>query len=245
MSLSEDLKNSIAEFPMDEDTERLLEECITRRQELISSDALDECIDLIKQKWPTMNAPQFEFLKAVSAYHRTTKERSGSKEAWSVLGARFEAIILTSPMTRFYVANYMFLCFRNSQSPALRKRLESIFKQAADISFQLTSAERNEAMGHLHYNAARWLCSEGKTSDALQHWQSAARHRLGFYGELKYTGASDARLLAAAQQIAKMRSDFVTFFPETAILESGVEEKVYDELLAEFGEKLHAFSAVK
>lgn len=227
--------------PTFENDDAYLNELIERRQEMLSANVIRGVVDRLDM---FKNNPRYQFLSAVAQYHETIVKKSGNPVLWAIIAARFEAIEPATPMLAFYIANYALLAYRNAAG-VHEKRIQPLFERAATASFTLEREQKFEGMGHLHYNVARWYHGKGNKLDALTHWQSSAEFRFMFFGLLKNAKAERTRLLAAAQQVAKMRHDFPSFFPDTTIEECGVEADVYQELQADFGQDLLAFSAAK
>lgn len=220
-----------------------LGELVRIRQSLISQGTLRQALDDLRTVHPQSEAdPQFTFLETVLRYSYAVKANTNDAIIWIDLLSAFSVVDPITPELEFYLPNYMLLCARNAGPPNDAK-VPGLFQRAAEAALKLPDGERDEALGHLNYNVAKWLKKRGQVADALAHWQAAARHRFQFYGRLKMAKAPRAELLAAAQQLAKLRKDFPDFFVGTDPEECGVDPDVFAELEADFGQELHAFSA--
>lgn len=221
-----------------------LDELVRIRQSLISQGTLTERLNDLRTVDPlTEIDPRFTFLETVQRYSDATKSGTADSVQWVSLLSDFSAIEATTPELEFYLPNYMLLCARNA-GPPIDVKVPELFRTAADAALKLPEEEQDEALGHLQYNVARWMLKKDRRDDALTHWQAASRHRFQFYGLLKAAGNEPyERLLAAAQQVAKMRIDFPAFFKDKDVDECGVEAKILDELKADFPKDLDKFSA--
>ena len=230
---------------MNQAASELLDRMIKERQALISSGTLQSQLQEFKEKYPDeYSDPRYDFLDAVNLYDRSVKAGMKSPQQYIDLLEQFTGIDTGSnTQLRFYVPNYALLCARNAGTPH-DNEVPKYFQQAETAASNLPDDERDEALGHLHYNVARWLHKKECLEEAIPHWKSASMHRLTFYGLLKAAGNEPYdRLLAAAQQVAKMRSDFPAFFKDKDVDECGVEAKILDELKADFPKDLDKFSA--
>lgn len=234
----------------DERIDSLMDILIKRRQELISRDAIGGIVVAMEALGghAMKDNPRYRFLYFVGGYHDAIKKKEGDPLAWAWLGARFlEDLEGTNhPAIAFYRLNYAFLCFRNAGGEH-EARLEGLYEEAQSAAAGLEQAEGYEALGHLHYNWSRFLLKKGRKSEAFTAWQEAAWNRVGFYKASKESGGGQDALLAAAQQVAKMRCDFRgdAFFPHIDTDRCGVSAELYAELERDFGGKLTAFSAAK
>lgn len=231
----------------DGDLDAFLDELVVRRQEMISLNIVRDVLTEVASMMPhAVPNPRFNFLAAVAYYHETIVAKKGTPELWSIIAARFESIQPVTAMLSFYVLNYAFLAYRNAGG-VHEKRLQPLYEKASITAEHLEEQERHEALGHLHYNWARYLLKSGRRHEALVPWQKSSEQRVAFYEDLKQQRKDRDTMLAAAQQIAKMRCDFRKdgFFPEVPTELCGVSEELYDALEVTFGEKLTAFSAAK
>lgn len=220
-----------------------LDELVRIRQSLIGQGVLQQRLDDLRTVYPSTEIdPRFTFLETVQRYSHAAKCGTADSVAWASLLSEFGIIEASTPALEFHLPNYMLLCARNAGPPNDAK-VPRLFRCAAEAALKLPDGEKNEALGHLNYNVAKWLQKRGQVADALAHWQAAARHRFQSYGLLKMSKAPRAELFAAAQQLAKLRKDFPDFFVGTGIDECGVAADVVDELEADFGRELYAFSA--
>ena len=220
-----------------------LDELIRVRQSLLSQGTLRQVLEDMRTVDPSSESdPRFIFLETVQFYSNAVNAKEKDAAEWIRLLSEFSMIHTTTPELRFYVTNYQLLCARNAGPPNDAK-VPELYKTAATIAWDLGQQERSEALGHLQYNVARWMHKQGRTGDALAHWQSASSHRFHFYGLLKMGKADHEELLAAAQQLAKMHRDFPMYFLDRNIDECGVAGDVIEELEADFGQELYAFSA--
>lgn len=213
------------------------------RQSLISQGTLTQRLNDLRTVDPSTEIdPRFTFLEVVQRYSDAVKSGTADSVQWVCLLSEFGVIEPSTPALEFYLPNYMLLCARNAGPPNDEKVIP-LFEKAALAALKLPDDERAEALGHLHYNVSRWLLKKNRTADALAHWQSASLHRFQFYGLLKMTKEPRERLLAAAQQLAKMRRDFPSFFAAADIEDCNVPTDVVAELEADYGPELYAFSA--
>ena len=231
--------------PNDPPTIRL-DKLIRVRQTLISMKILGDVLELIREADSSIvGDPRFALLEAVREHDAAVKRQEKDPTVWSVLSARFESIIPATPQVDFYRLNYAVLDLIKTGKRQFDQRIRKLYRLAGEAALQLPELECVEALGHLHYNVAKWFHADKHVTEALTHWQQSARNRFQFYALLKAANEPRERLLAAAQQLAKLRKDFPDFFPDTPLEECGVEADVYAELEADFGQELGAFSVKK
>lgn len=158
------------------------------------------------------------------------------------LAEQFQRIERSTTELAFYVPNYALLCVRNAGAPH-DTAIPNLFRQAVEAASKLPDDEREEALGHLYYNVARWEHKKGSTVQAYANWQIAVGHRILFLKHLNRAQESRERRLAAAQQVWKMRGDFQKFFPEQNEDDCGVTVETIAELKREFGDAVKSFAA--
>lgn len=228
---------------MDAQTSERLDRMIKERQALISAGTLKRELKQFGDEFPNdCDDSRYEFLDAVNLYDRSVRAGMTNSQHYVDLMQQFKEIEQTTPKLAFYIFNYMLLCARNAGSPH-DEEIPKLFRQAVEVASNLPDDEREEALGHLYYNVARWEHKKGMMLQAYMNWQMAAGHRISFFKNLKKGQESPERLLAAAQQIWEMRGDFKKFFPEQGIDECGVTAQVIAELEQEFGSTVRLFSA--
>lgn len=218
------------------------DELIRLRQPLISMGILMDV--LLLEEIETKDAadnPRLAFLKAVLEYHKAAKRKEKDPGTLLALGAALEKVGDVTDMVSCYKRVYLGLCLRNGG--AADERIESTQTDAMTASFALPDAERFEATGHIYYNAARWQHEKKNFPAAIDLWDTAGKQRFTFYRWNKFQKQPYEDLLSAAQQLAKIRKDFKTFFPNENIDNCGLPADLYDELEKEYGAQLHDFSA--
>lgn len=223
-----------------------LDKLIRVRQTLISMKILGEVLELVREADESVTSdPRFQLLEAVREHDAAIKRQEKDPAVWSVLSARFESIAPATPQVDFYRLNYAVLELIKTGKREFDERIRKLYRLAGEAALQLPELECAEALGHLHYNVAKWFHADKHRTEALAHWQQSARNRFQFYALLKAANEPRERLLAAAQQLAKLRGDFLDFFPDAALEECGVDADVYAELVADYGDELGAFSVKK
>lgn len=225
------------------DQDERYDELIRLRQPMISMGIFMEVLLLeeIETK-DAANNPRLAFLKAVLEYHKATKRNERDPGTWLALGARFEKLADATDMVACYKLVYLFLCLRNGG--AADELLEATQGEAMGAALRLPEAERLEATGHIYYNVGRWQHAKRNIDAAVALWETAGKQRFGFYRWNKLQKQPYEDVLSSAQQLAKIRKDFKTFFPNEDIDKCGLPADVYEELEREYGAQLHDFSAV-
>ena len=220
-----------------------LDKIIARRQQLVSEDSIESVVGLLHdfglQDEPSTK-DRVEFLACVGSYHEhmNRKKRGGSdptEKDWGLLGQRFLDVVAFSAVPKFYSPNYGLLCFKRAKDPS---KVRECYDLALKASGDLPLPENAEAEGHLHYNWSKYLLETGRRNEALEPWQKSTGRRIVFYELL--LNADHGRLLAAAQQIVKMRYDFREegFFPETDTDLCMVSQDYYDGLVGAYGDEV-------
>lgn len=223
----------------------VLDSAVKHRQTLMSRGILRRVLHLLWMgNHDVAKNRRYIFLIYANAYSNAMQRKEKRSAVWSLLGDAFMAIDAVTAMVAYYNVNYALLAYRNAGGEHAT-RVPELFRKANDLAASLDEMERMEALGYLNYNVARWHHGQENVDEALLLWKKAAEHRFDFYARLKMAKAPQAQLLAAAQQLAKIRKDFPGFFPETPIDDCGLEADVYEELEAEYGPDLHAFAVTK
>lgn len=207
---------------------------------------LEGALKTVAEKDPSATTnPRYRFLEAVQRYHEAVNARATDPGTWIEIGAVFSIIEAVTEVIAFYNVNYQLLCTRNAGPPSDQK-VPKLFEDAKILAHWLSDDERCEALGHLYYNWSRYLLlGNGSVSEAFAAWVQAAAHRMTFYESQKQQRKPYDALLAAAQQVAKMRHDFRKFFPQYELEYCGVSEDYAEYLRSIFGDALNDFSAKK
>jgi tetratricopeptide (TPR) repeat protein len=225
-----------------------LDRLIVLRQTLVSSGLLSDVLEFVKNSNEAFARDvRFQFLEAVSHYDAAVKRKENDPWEWKRIGDQFDALgedsAVPPEVVCIYRHNYILLCRRNAGdgSAALR----TLFEKLVHMARNLPLVERLEFLGHAYYNFARLLLKESETREALHLWQQASMYRIAYY--LHQEEATREQQLAAAQQVAKMRCDFLSegFFPQSDPKTCGVPRDFYLGLERTFGKDITKFSAAK
>jgi hypothetical protein len=217
---------------------RFLDDVIRRRQDMIASDYLQMALSHIRIVHKTTSGAvvhRVAYLDLVECYHVGSKKKLATPDDWTELGQRFLQLEGVTPVVAFYRLNYAFLCVRNGDGA--HDFLTELYRDAVQAAAGLEETERDEALGHLHYNWARYLLKVGRRNEALAPWQESSKHRVAYYDALKRGRAGESMLLAAAQQVAKNLHEFrdKNFFQEVDTVLCGVPQELFDSLEQMFG----------
>lgn len=222
-----------------------LDKVVERWNVILSQDRLNPgfFVELMDHLQAVNTDVRVRFLQCVLHYHNLSRQKDPQRPAqWEEIGELFEMLEEAGPLVNCYKWIYAFLCYLNAE---MFDRAGLLYFEAAAAAENLEETEKAEALGHLRYNYARHLLGQKQVNQALLLWKEAAVHRLHFLGLLNYRNADDETVLTAAQEVAKMRFDFLQFFPGEDIEECGISQATMQALLEEFEDKLSAFSAKK
>lgn len=231
----------LKDLPLGPKEEGFLDLLLDLRQEMIDLDIIVTVLELAEAHNPALKTdPRLAFLHLVAEYHGNVRRQLKDAQQWNDLGERFEVFGRVNEMVNFYAPNYALLCFRNAGGDVSKQKVPKMFREAADASAFLTEAQRNEAMGYLQYNVARWMLKEGghPEENVIQHWQGGGHFRTKWLQGLDRANARPYTWTAASKQVWKARAEFPQRFPNADIDDCGVPKDVFDAITAEFGEEV-------
>ncbi len=204
-----------------------LDELVERHQGLLSGDVIIGVVDAIPAKF--QYDPRVELLRAVVFYH--LQHKAGEEAKWSEAFDRFNRVetVGTSALSRFYIYNYRFLAARKARlGPST---LSGSFAHAGEAAQEIDAPLKNQLLGFLLYNYARYLLEIPKPQSALSYYIQAAGYRVLWYQHFRDTCADAAALKMAATQVWKMRKDFEGLFPGEDINQwCGVSVELFNEV---------------